>query len=330
MKKLLSLMLSTVLLLTAVSALAEAAPLTLKVGELTYLNSDSTSRTELLDQVRGIAVQKGAGYLFGNAEALEMVEFDNLNSMQMALDAGQIDAMVLYSSVGNYLAAVTGKYSVAAQGPIPGATGTIDLSSPKVAFMVFITDAMMGTDFSFMMQEKDAELRDEFDQAITAMLEDGVLAALAAVVWESGEPAAVEMPMIEGAETIKVGVTGDLPPFDFMDASGKPAGYNTAILAEISKRINKNIELVSIDSASRALALTSGSIDVVFWARVGSADSKAVGIDTEVFPEEMKAILDLISATGESVRDTIGDIPEGTILTMPYMHDISLLVYPKK
>ena len=47
MKKLLSLMLSTVLLLTAVSALAEAAPLTLKVGELTYLNSDSTSRTEL-------------------------------------------------------------------------------------------------------------------------------------------------------------------------------------------------------------------------------------------------------------------------------------------
>lgn len=330
MKKLLSLMLSTVLLLTAVSALAEAAPLTLKVGELTYLNSDSTSRTELLDQVRGIAVQKGAGYLFGNAEALEMVEFDNLNSMQMALDAGQIDAMVLYSSVGNYLAAVTGKYSVAAQGPIPGATGTIDLSSPEVALTFFINDAMMGTDFSFMMQEKDAELRDEFDQAITAMQEDGVLAALTAMVRESGEPAAVEMPMIEGAETIKVGVTGDLPPFDFMDASGKPAGYNTAILAEISKRINKNIELVSIDSASRAIALTSGSIDVVFWARVGSANSKAIGIDTEVFPEEMKAILDLISATGESVRDTIGDIPEGTILTMPYMHDISLLVYPKK
>ena len=330
MKKLLSLMLSTVLLLTAVSALAEAAPLTLKVGELTYLNSDSTSRTELLDQVRGIAVQNGAGALFGNADALEMVEFDNLNSMQMALDAGQIDAMVLYSSVGDYLAAVTGKYSVATQEPIPGATGTHDLSSPKVALTYFITDAVMGTDFSFMMQEKNAVLRDEFDQAITAMLEDGALAALNGMVWESIEPEVVEMPVIEGAETIKVGVTGDLPPFDFMDASGKPAGYNTAILAEISKRINKNIELVSIDSASRALALTSGSIDVVFWARVGSANSKAIGIDTEIFPEEMKALLDLISATGESVRDTIGDIPEGMILTTPYMHDISLLVYPKK
>ena len=44
----------------------------------------------------------------------------------------------------------------------------------------------------------------------------------------------------------------------------------------------------------------------------------------------MKTILDLISTTGESVRDTIGDIPEGMILTRPYLHDMFLLVYPKK
>jgi pseudouridine kinase len=30
------------------------------------------------------------------------------------------------------------------------------------------------------------------------------------------------------------------------------------------------------------------------------------------------------------VRDTTGDIPEGMILTAPYLHDIFLLVYPKK
>jgi hypothetical protein len=101
MKKLLSLMLSTVLLLTAVSALAEAAPLTLKVGELTYLNSDNVSRTELLNKVLEFVTQSGGAEMFGSAEALEMVEFDNLNAMQMALDAGQIDAMILYSTVGN-------------------------------------------------------------------------------------------------------------------------------------------------------------------------------------------------------------------------------------
>ena len=52
------------------------------------------------------------------------------------------------------------------------------------------------------------------------------------------EPEAIEMPKVEGAETLKVAVTGDLPPLDLI----------TAVLAEISKRIGKNIELVSVDS----------------------------------------------------------------------------------
>lgn len=326
MKKLLSLMLAVTLLLTAASALA--APL--KVGELTYLNSNSASRTELLDKVREIAVQNGAGELFGNAEALEMVEFDNLNAMQMALDAGQIDAMVLYSTVGDYLSAVTGNYNVAFPTRSAGTGEPIDITSPVLALTFYITDAMMGTDFSFMMLEKDTALRDEFDKAITDMLADGTLAELSMGLRGGTELEAVEMPVIEGAETIKVAVTGDLPPFDFTDASGKPAGYNTAILAEISKRINKNIKLESIDSASRAIALTSGNVDAVFWARVGSANPEAIGINTEVFPEEMKELLSTVSATGESVRDTTGDIPEGMILTVPYLHDIFLLVYPKK
>lgn len=259
-----------------------------------------------------------------------MVEFDNLNAMQMALDAGHIDAMILYSNVGHYLAAVTGKYSVGMQNMLPDMDGTFDLSSPFEAFVLFVTDTLMGTDFSFMMQEKDAALRDEFDQAIAAMQEEGILAALnAELLKENGEPEAVEMPLIEGAETIKVAVTGNLPPMDFTDAAGKPAGYNTAILAEISKLIGKNIELVSIDSASRAAALISGAVNVVFWARVGSTNPEALGIDTEILPEKYQASLEAFSTTAESLRDTTSDIPEGMILTKPYLHDFYILVYPK-
>ena len=327
MKKLVATILAMILLLSAASALAD----TMKVGELTYLNSDNVSRTELLNKVLEFVTQSGGAEMFGSAEALEMVEFDNLNAMQMALDAGQIDAMILYSTVGNYLAAVTGNYNVGLPKMLPEMDGTFDLTSPVEVAVLFATDAMMGTDFSFMMQEKDAALKDEFDQAIAAMQEEGVLAALNAGLKEGDEPEAVEMPVIEGAETIKVAVTGDLPPMDFTDASGKPAGYNTAILAEISKRINKNIELVSIDSASRAIALTSGSVDVVFWARVGAANPEALGINTDILPEKesWKTALDAISANSASVRDTTGDIPEGMILTAPYLHDIYLLVYPK-
>ena len=62
-------------------------------------------------------------------------------------------------------------------------------------------------------------------------------------------------------------MTGDLPPLDLVKADGKPAGFNTAVPAEVSKRIKKNIELVSIESGARAIALNSAIIDVPFWAK---------------------------------------------------------------
>ena len=76
-------------------------------------------------------------------------------------------------------------------------------------------------------------------------------------------PPSVEMPKINGAETIKVGITGDLPTLDLVLADGTPAGFNTVVLAEISRRINKNIELVQINSGARAAALTSELVDVI-------------------------------------------------------------------
>ena len=55
---------------------------------------------------------------------------------------------------------------------------------------------------------------------------------------------------------------------DYVLPDGRPAGFNTAVLSEISERIGKNIELVQIESAARAAALTSGQVDVVFWVVV--------------------------------------------------------------
>lgn len=325
MKKLFALILAFAMILSATAALADP----MKVGELTYLNSDSVTRTELMGKVVDVAAQRGAGALFGGADALEMVEFDNLNTMQMALDAGQIDAMILYMTVGSYLAHATGNYNAAFQDRSLDPENVKDYTNnPVLAFTIFVSDAMMGTDFSLMMLEENAALRDEFDRAIADMKEEGVLEALRREMVEA-EPVAAEMPVIEGAETIKVAVTGDLPPFDYVDAAGHPAGFNTAVLAEIGKRIGKNIELVSIDSASRALALTSHNVDVVFWARVGSASPEAYGIDFEAFPDDMKAAMEAVTATGEEVRDKIGDIPEGMILTEPFMHDMYVLVFPK-
>ena len=98
-------------------------------------------------------------------------------------------------------------------------------------------------------------------------------------------------------------MTGDLPPLDYVSADGKAAGFNTALLAEISKLVRQNFELVQIDSGARAAALTSGKVDVVFWA--------AVPINDTLAPPDC-------------------DKPEGVILTEPYYTDKIIHIKLKK
>lgn len=81
-------------------------------------------------------------------------------------------------------------------------------------------------------------------------------------------PAAESFTSFPGAESIKVAVTGDLPPLDLIAPDGRPVGYNTAVLSEIGRKMGVNIELVNIDSGARTSALMSGRVDAVFWYQV--------------------------------------------------------------
>ena len=141
-----------------------------------------------------------------------------------------------------------------------------------------------GNDFAFLMMEDNAALRDEFNAAIEAMKADGTLDRLVQEqidgLIDGGEFKPVELPHFDGAETVKVAVTGALPPMDYVAADGTPAGFNTAVLAEIGQRTGKNIELVVVDSMGRAAALASGAVDAVFWTRTSSA-ARTVCVETE-------------------------------------------------
>ncbi len=98
----------------------------------------------------------------------------------------------------------------------------------------------------------------------------------------------IVVPKIEGAETIKVAVTGALPPMDYVAADGTPAGFNTAVLAEISQRIGKNIELVVVDSIGHATALSSGTVDAVFWTRTNELSTKKSVLSEEEMEANLK------------------------------------------
>lgn len=199
--------------------------------------------------------------------------YDNFNSMQMALGSKNIDAIQTHGSVARYMAANNSDFVI------------------KESQTVALVD-----DFCCAMREQDVDLKNSFDAAISAMKADGTLNKLIDeyINYPLEIPPSIELPAIDGAPTIKVGITGDLPPLDLVLVDGTPAGFNTAVLAEISKRIGKNIELVQIESGARAAALTSGLVDVIFWVIVPADDSQR--------PKDF-------------------DTPEGVAVTEPYYQD---------
>ena len=238
----------------------------IKLGMITRLNASEENFGEFMKKLEDTLEVKISSH--------KPVFFDNLNAMQMALQSKQIDEISTYRSVARYMKAKNPRFEV--------------LKDHSLEFI---------DSFCFALRDDETELRDSLNRVIKDMQSDGTLERLTKEyitdISNENDPPAVELPHFDSAQTIKVAVTGDLPPLDFVSADGKPAGFNTAVLAEIGKRMLKNIELVEITGGARASALTSKQVDVVFWAIVPVS---------EIIP-----------------ADT--DKPDGVILTDPYFKD---------
>ena len=241
----------------------------LRLGIIRHLNITET----LLDNY----FEKAASRMANTADmrAPKHTFFDNMTSMVAALQAAQVDEISTYRCVADYLVAQNEDVVLATAGV------------PKVS-----------DSFCCAFREDEDDLQADFNAAIKTLDENGTLKQLTKTYITDADftktPPAVDMPKIDGADTIKVAVTGDLPPLDYVSADGKAAGFNTALLAEVSKLIGKNFELVHIDSGARATALTTEQVDVVFWV--------AVPINDTFTPPDC-------------------DKPEGVILSDPYFTD---------
>ena len=232
----------------------------IKVGMVEHLNASE-------EEFNGF-MKKMAETFSMSMPTHEVTFFGNLNSMQMALDAGQIDEISTYKCVADYLIA----------------------RNPQIEILEGHTLEFIDA-FCFAVRADNTALKDSINSAIEKMNGEGTLENLRKeYITASENPTSVEFAKFDGAETLKIAVTGDLPPLDLVKADGQPVGFNTAVLSEIGKRLNKNIEIIQIDSATRAAALTSGKADIVFWAIVPVS---------EIIP-------------------TNADKPESVELTLPY------------
>ena len=204
--------------------------------------------------------------------------YPSLQAMMTALDSKQIQEICTYRNVANYL---TGK-------------------NPNLEILphsIGMTDS-----FCFAVRKEDDALRESLNSAIDTLKKDGnvdyVAKSYIFYLNPNDEVPIVEIPKIDGADTIKVGVTGDLPPFDLILEDGTPTGFSARFLFDIGNILNKNIELVKITGGERETALTSKKIDVALWAIVSSDNLEKVG----------------------SVAKNI-DVPDTLAVTAPYYED---------
>lgn len=175
----------------------------------------------------------------------ERILYNNLSSALLALDAGEIQYFGTNTATANYIVANNDKYMTFSPGGV-----------------------IMQTEFSMLTMEEDEEVYNILNNSIIALKENGTLQELINSYIEAPDgnfDDAVVIPSFEGADTIRIAITGDIPPMDYTTADGKPAGFNVALLAAIAEYAKINIEPVLMESGARSTALASDKVDAIFW-----------------------------------------------------------------
>ena len=206
--------------------------------------------------------------------------YDSLILMQMALNAGEIDEMILPDFVAEYLLKIDKRYEPSC-----------------------ISDSgAMNLCFGFLRENQN--LADKWNSALVSMRNDYTLAGLEQKYIKNfpeddsydyiygidktrkQNANKIKFERFKDAPVVRVAVTGDLPPVDFITEDGTPAGYSIAVLQEIGKRLRVNIQLIQVNAGARTFALASGRADVVFWYEVHKNSSFQPDVDEDIILSE--------------------------------------------
>ena len=264
MKKTLFLILTLLAVLSLGLSMADETPVQ-KYGNIGRLSKLNITEDQLNDVLKDIMT---------NSICDRYVFYDSITDMIMALNIGDIAVLETDQNTVRYI--VSRNDQIVDRPPYMNPNNLV---------------------FCMLLREEDTELRDQISACIAGMTEDGTIEALQQTYVEDviagEEPGAIEPQAFPGARTIRVAVTGDRPPMDYISAGGQPIGFNTAMITEVAKRLNMNVELVNVTCQARGIALATDLCDIVFWMEVGDFENWE-GADLE-------------------------DQPENTIVTEPYM-----------
>ena len=237
-----------------------------------FLNRLMTTEEEFYGIIKNSWSTKGWSILGGNHDVDAARFYDSLISMQMALNSGEIDEMILPDFVSEYLMKTNSNYTPSC----------------------ISNSGTMGLCFGFMSDRKD--LAQRWNEALRMMRNEWVLSGLVqkyikdfqnnnynySFYDSKNNKERIKFERFPNAQTIKVAVTGDMPPVDFVGEDGLPTGFNIAVLAEIGRRLKVNIEIITLNANARTAALVSGRADVVFWYEINTSLGKQFDVPDDV------------------------------------------------
>ena len=221
-----------------------------------FLSRMKTTPEEFYGIIRNAWATKGWAILGGDHSVNTARFYESLMLMQMALNRDEIEEMILPDFVAEYLLKENDGYA-------PSCVSN---------------SGRMSLCFGFMKDNR--QLADKWNAVLNSMRNEYMLAGLEQKYIRSSEydyvygtkqeNSPVKFERFANAPTVRVAITGDLPPVDYVAEDGTPAGYNAAVLSEIGRRLRVNISLVNVSAGARTAALVSGRADVVFWYEVNS------------------------------------------------------------
>jgi len=193
--------------------------------------------------LRPVDVNRSAGFLPSEIRA-----FPTSNELVTALKTRRVDGMATTIETSKFLISADDRLGI-----LPDSLG-------------------MKGGLAMILRKADDALLNELNRAIGLLQENGTLERLYAqyitgVTVNALAQTPAQLPEIPEAQTILVGINGDLPPYDYISADGRPAGFNVALMSEISRILEKNIKFVTIPSEARYSALLSSArrMDLFFW-----------------------------------------------------------------
>ena len=232
------------------------------VGFLTRLK---TSPEEFFMLMKSSWATKGWVILGGDHSTSKAKFYDSLMLMQMALNRGEIDEMILPDFVAEYLLRVDDSYE-------PSCISSSGIMNLCFGFMKDNRVLLNKWNAALISMRDDFTLAGFEQKYIKNFPEDSTYDYIYGINRSKRDKEnAIKFEKFKDAPTINVAVTGDLPPVDFVGVDGMPAGYSTAVLAEIGRRLRVNINLVNVSAGARTAALVSGRADVVLWYEVNKS-----------------------------------------------------------